>query len=144
CQMVPIWKTPIPVPDAYPRRDGYVMIPVEDYEKLEALDIDHYRQMLKAWPEYYRLKEEVLQSGNVTMRWAGMERLRARNLQIGSVIDVGAADGESFHELGNYFPDARFLCIEAEAAHEPALASLKEKHPRVDYIIAAAGDKPGK
>jgi FkbM family methyltransferase len=126
------------------KRNGQVMVPSAEYDELKKLDPDEYRHMQEAWPEYYRLKDQIVREGNVTMRWAGMERLRLRHIDVGTIIDVGAANGETFHELKGYFPDAKFLCVEAEPSHEPALAELKRTNPALDYVIAAAGPKRGK
>jgi FkbM family methyltransferase len=42
-----------------------------------------------------------------------------------------------------WFPNVRYLLIEAQARHEPALRAFCDKHPNAEYILAAAGDKEG-
>ncbi|MGH7968752.1 MAG: FkbM family methyltransferase, partial [Limisphaerales bacterium] len=41
-------------------------------------------------------------------------------------------------------PKARFLCIEAQPAHEAELKSFVAQHPQVEYALCAAGERVGK
>lgn len=74
---------------------------------------------------------------------ASLKRCSRRGLQIGSVIDVGASDGRWSRVARKYFPQAACLLIEAQEEHRQALERMKAQVQRVDYVIAAAGDKPG-
>lgn len=74
---------------------------------------------------------------------AALSRFRARDIPIGTVIDIGASDGRWSVSAKKYFPDACYLLVEAQAAHEPALDRLKRTSANVDYVIAAASDRCG-
>jgi FkbM family methyltransferase len=74
---------------------------------------------------------------------AALRRCRQRDLQIRSVIDVGASDGRWSDLCMEHYPDARYLLVEAQSAHEASLAKFKKKHSNVDYVICAAGDHDG-
>jgi FkbM family methyltransferase len=58
-------------------------------------------------------------------------------------MDVGASTGCWSEALLAVYPEARYLCIEAQAAHEAALRAFKGRHPNVDYVLAAAGAAEG-
>lgn len=74
---------------------------------------------------------------------AALARSRARNPVVGTVVDVGASDGRWSLIAARHFPEARFLLVEAQRVHEPALRELKKKDGRFDYVIAAASDACG-
>jgi FkbM family methyltransferase len=68
----------------------------------------------------------------------------AKRVQIRTVIDVGASDGNWFRRVRRHLPGARGLLIEAQAGpHEPGLIALRAIDPMVDYVLAAAGDHEG-
>jgi FkbM family methyltransferase len=56
---------------------------------------------------------------------------------------VGASDGRWSLLARKYFSEAFCLLIEAQEGHEKALANVKARMSRFDYIIAAAGDRRG-
>jgi FkbM family methyltransferase len=62
---------------------------------------------------------------------------------VATVVDVGASDGSWSDLARRYFPAARYLLIEANAVHEPALRTFTERVPGSDYVLAAAGDRVG-
>lgn len=72
-----------------------------------------------------------------------MARCQKRNLEIRTVIDIGASDGRWSIQARRRFPDATFLMVEARREHEAALIRAKDKCPRFDYVICAAGDTEG-
>jgi FkbM family methyltransferase len=74
---------------------------------------------------------------------AALSRFRARDLPIGTVIDIGASDGRWSRKAREYFPDAHCLLVEAQSAHQPALDRLKRTSGNIDYVIAAASDRCG-
>jgi FkbM family methyltransferase len=74
---------------------------------------------------------------------AALTRCRRRKLSIGTVIDIGASDGRWSLKARKFFPDSSFYLVEAQGAHEKALARLKTKKNWIDYIISAAGDRDG-
>jgi len=74
---------------------------------------------------------------------AGLARAAARRIPVAAVIDIGASDGRWSDLSLKHFKDARYLLVEANAAHEPGLRAFKERVAGSDYIIAAAGDRVG-
>lgn len=74
----------------------------------------------------------------------GLHRCVQRGLEINTVIDVGAAIGDWTNISLNFLPQAEYLLIEAQVAHRESLEIVKKKHEKVDYIIAAAGNREGK
>ncbi len=70
-------------------------------------------------------------------------RLASRPVAISTVIDVGASDGRWSEMIRPYYPQARYMLIEANAIHEPGLKQYKQRHPTDDYVLAAAGDYEG-
>lgn len=63
---------------------------------------------------------------------------------INSVIDVGAAIGGWSKMALKYLPEAQYLLIEAQTAHKLHLEELKKMNPKVQFTLAAAGNKLGK
>lgn len=101
-----------------------------------------------------RVKAAIKQAA----RWAGYDirrtdesstmqaalRRAAAHHSISTVIDVGASDGRWSDVAQHFFPDAAYLLIEAQAqAHEAALRARADAQPRMEYILAAAGDRVG-
>ena len=62
----------------------------------------------------------------------------ASSHDIRGIVDVGASDGSWSIMARRYWPNATFLLIEAQAAHEDGLRASG-----MEYVLAAAGDKPG-
>lgn len=73
----------------------------------------------------------------------GLRRSLSRNTQIASVIDVGASDGRWSESCMVHYPQAHYLLIEAQQAHEEGLQAFKARYSKTDYVIAAAGNKQG-
>lgn len=74
---------------------------------------------------------------------AALERCQHRNLEIQTVIDVGASDGRWSLLVQKYFPEANFFLLEARQEHEPALQQVISTQKNFDYLISAAGDTIG-
>ncbi|MDW8302852.1 MAG: FkbM family methyltransferase [Bacteroidia bacterium] len=72
-----------------------------------------------------------------------MKRSANRGIEIASVIDVGASDGRWSEICMVYYPEAKYLLIEAQQAHEEGLKVFKARYPKTVYVIAAAGNKQG-
>lgn len=70
--------------------------------------------------------------------------LVARGHRPATVIDIGASNGSWSGSLRPFLPDARYLLIEAQAIHEPALRAYCAAHANTSYVLAAAGDHVGK
>jgi FkbM family methyltransferase len=70
-------------------------------------------------------------------------RARGRGTNIATVIDVGASDGRWSKMAMKYFPNARYLLIEAQPVHGPSLERFAETRRNVQYVLAAASDRVG-
>lgn len=69
---------------------------------------------------------------------------RQRDVPIGSIIDVGASTGLWSSKALPFFPNARYLLIEAQAhVHGAGLARFCAAHPNTEYMLAAAGPRCG-
>lgn len=69
--------------------------------------------------------------------------LVARGHRPATVIDIGASNGAWSGALMAHLPTARYLLIEAQGVHEPALRTFCAAHPNASYVLAAAGDREG-
>jgi len=72
-----------------------------------------------------------------------LERCKGRNPNIQTVIDIGASNGMWTEKCVKFFPDAYYFLVEAQKPHEEGLRELKKSIPKMDYIVAAAGDTVG-
>lgn len=72
-----------------------------------------------------------------------LERIAARDVLINSVFDVGASNGSWSLEAKEYWPNAHYHLIEANAQHVPALEKVCASMPKFSYVLAAASDEPG-
>jgi len=79
---------------------------------------------------------------NLSMREA-LARCRQRDLQINTIIDIGASNGQWSLMARKFFPDAHCFLIEAQSSHENALEKMRSGNTGMDYIISAAGDRNG-
>ena len=75
---------------------------------------------------------------------AALKRISSHNIEINTIIDIGASDGRWSKEVMQYFPNAFYFLIEANPLHEEKLKRFKATHKNVDYVLAAAGDIDGK
>jgi FkbM family methyltransferase len=72
-----------------------------------------------------------------------LARAASRHM-VRTVVDVGASDGRWTLAARRHFTPERWLLIEAQrSAHEAALRRLQERHPEMDCVLAAAGDREG-
>lgn len=74
---------------------------------------------------------------------AALKRCTERELQVRTIIDVGASDGRWSLIARKFFPNARCLLIEAQENHKNSLEKMKTRMNGIDYVIAAAGDRNG-
>lgn len=72
-----------------------------------------------------------------------LQRIAHRKTCLNSVIDVGASNGCWSERLRKYYPDAFCFLVEANPYHQKALEQFKTQHPKIDYVLAAAGDTEG-
>jgi FkbM family methyltransferase len=74
---------------------------------------------------------------------AALRRITARGLSVGTVIDIGASNGQWSESVRPFFSDARYLLIEAQNVHEPALQRHVSRHKGAHYVLKAAGASAG-
>lgn len=72
-----------------------------------------------------------------------IERLRQRGISPGTIVDIGAGSGRWTRKALLHFPKVRYLLIEPLEERRTALQKLNYEHPNVEFVLAAAGDKPG-
>lgn len=75
---------------------------------------------------------------------AALARCQQRNLQINTIIDIGASDGRWSLMARNFFPNSSCFLIEAQSSHEDCLKKIRANNSGIEYIISAAGDKNGR
>ena len=72
-----------------------------------------------------------------------LEDVRARGLSCRGIEDVGANTGGFTRKALAVYPDATFLLIEPQSEMAPHFEALKQKSPKVEYLIAGAGSQAG-
>jgi len=72
-----------------------------------------------------------------------LSRCYDRGIIINSVIDVGGSDGRWSIDCNAVYPKAKYLLVEALEEHKESLNAVTKQFSNFDYIIAAAGNKPG-
>lgn len=76
--------------------------------------------------------------------FGALSRCIKRGLEVNTVIDVGASNASWSDECMKHLPNANYLLIEAQAPHRQRLESFVKQHNNAEYLLAVAGDKPGK
>jgi FkbM family methyltransferase len=89
-------------------------------------------------------QKTILTTKNKFSMEEGFKRCLSRGLKIATVIDVGASDGRWSERLMKFYPDANYLLIEAQQGHLEGLKACKERNPKLDFVLAAAGRAEGK
>src|SRR5258708_1681177 len=74
---------------------------------------------------------------------AALTRIAARGLEINSVIDVGASNGQWSDAADPFWPQARFHLIEAFHHWKPALEDIIARKKNYSYTLAACGPQNG-
>ena len=90
----------------------------------------------------YRIVREDTLVDRCTMEGA-FRALKARGVPFNTVIDIGASNGSWSDALMHHFPGCRYLLIEAQPVHEPALREYCTRHANAEFVLAAAGDRVG-
>jgi FkbM family methyltransferase len=78
----------------------------------------------------------------VTMDEA-LARTAGHGLEVRTILDVGASNGNWTEKALRCFPDAHVLAFEPLAEQAAALERLKAKCPRFHYVSAVVGDTVG-
>lgn len=74
---------------------------------------------------------------------AALSRRAISGLEVRTVVDVGASNGQWSRVAQQYYPDAFYFLIEANRVHEQELRQYKSENANIDYILSAAGDYVG-
>ena len=91
----------------------------------------------------YRLINTRTQPWQPTLA-AGLRRLASRNLDIATLIDVGAADGGWARAFIAAMPPCpHLLLVEAQSVHQAALSRFEANFPQARVVMAAAGPTQG-
>ncbi len=70
-------------------------------------------------------------------------RMRLKGVQVGTILDLGASNGQ-WSKVGlSQFPKARALLLEPLAERVEELRAFCAGHPGVDFVTAAAGQESG-
>ena len=77
------------------------------------------------------------------MSQAALDRIAARGITMGTVVDIGASTGMWSDSVMAYFPDAQYLLIEAQQVHKADLERFVTIHPNAQYVLKAAGERSG-
>ena len=72
-----------------------------------------------------------------------LQRCKNRGIKINTVIDIGASDGRWSRKCMESYPSANYFLVEAQEPHKPGLDLLVKENEKVQYILAAAGNKQG-
>ena len=71
---------------------------------------------------------------------SALARIVEKNIEVQTVIDIGASYGKWSQDVRRFYPNAFYLLIEAQKVHEMGLQSFKARHDNSDFVLAAAGD----
>lgn len=74
---------------------------------------------------------------------AALARVSQHIPHIGTVIDIGASNGQWSEQARAFYPSAAYYLIEANPFHDPALKAYSRARPNTRYVLAAAGDHVG-
>jgi FkbM family methyltransferase len=91
----------------------------------------------------YRLVPADGPLGRASMEDA-MQATARRGHALKTVVDIGASNGSWSAALMRHFPDCRYLLVEAQPVHEPALREFCARHRQAQFVLAAAGPRDGR
>ncbi len=74
---------------------------------------------------------------------SALYRIGSRELEINTIIDIGASDGRWTGMALQHLPHASAFLVEAQQPHEKELKNFVKKYPQAEYIISAAGREKG-
>lgn len=98
------------------------------------------KQLVRAGLRPFGLELRRRRTQPQTLAWA----LAHAKAPVRTVIDIGASDGRWSERVMQHYPDASYVLVEAQQqTHGPALEAFAKRHPRVEVVFAAAGDRDG-
>lgn len=111
----------------------------------ERKSIDMLKEFVekKLNPGLRRFGGAVVPAHKETSLPAVMARLRKKGIKVETVIDIGASYGKWAEVVMEYYPQAKYLLIEAQEVHLQKLVEFKKKQANVDFVLAAAGNRVG-
>jgi FkbM family methyltransferase len=80
---------------------------------------------------------------NLVALESALTRITGRGLEIDTIIDVGASNGQWTNLAHPYFPKAAALLVEANPVHEASLRQFTQNNTYAKYVMEAAGDTTG-
>ncbi|MFD0864095.1 FkbM family methyltransferase [Sungkyunkwania multivorans] len=95
---------------------------------------------IKKIPKSYPPKKRIVEKFSME---AALQRAVARNIEVATVIDVGASDGRWSENCMKAYPNANYLLVEAQKGHLEGLKACAAKYDKVSYVLAAAGAAKG-
>ncbi|MGO9686571.1 MAG: FkbM family methyltransferase [Beijerinckiaceae bacterium] len=98
---------------------------------------------LPAPPQPKRIYSPEVEAFYVLSTDRALWRRRKQGTEVGAVIDVGASNGMWSAVCEKHFPDAKYLLIEAQELHRPALENYCRSRPGAEFVIKAAGHAVG-
>jgi FkbM family methyltransferase len=72
-----------------------------------------------------------------------LRRLQEHNIEIASLIDIGASNGFWSKAFARYFPDRHHLLIDANAFHLEDLKKVCRENPNWQFALTAVGGTTG-
>lgn len=97
----------------------------------------------KIIPEGFKKVVKELIGWNRFSMIPALKRSHERGVSVNTVLDIGASDGRWSKDCLRFFPDAKYLLVEAQRIHEGKLLKFKKKHANTDYYLGAASDTKG-
>ena len=91
-------------------------------------------------PVLRKMGGEIVPNHRAILLPSALARIVEKNIEVQTVIDVGASYGKWSKVVRRFYPAAFYFLIEANKVHEPKLKAFRQRHDNVDYVLAAAGD----
>jgi FkbM family methyltransferase len=87
--------------------------------------------------------EEAVNRDKRSSYYHAMKACVKRSPEIRTVVDIGASNGMWSRACMEFYPDARYLMIEAQQVHEADLTKFCEENKNCQFALAAAGGHEG-
>lgn len=84
---------------------------------------------------------KIIRAGSHTFDMASaVRRIKAHDIPIATVIDIGASNGKWSIDAMRTFPKASFIAVEPLVEQKEALDGLSRRLSNFDYVLCVAGD----